>query len=319
MKHEVAITEARAVGGQESTTSGHRIDVCICTYKRPELLNRALSKLKEQKTEDLFEYSIIIVDNDRSESARHVAESHAQDERISVSYHVEPEQNIALARNRAIANATGDFIAFIDDDEFPEQDWLLRLYQIRRQYDVDGVLGPVVPYFDERPPAWTLQGQFFDRQRHATGTILQWKSTRTGNVLLNAYILRADKEAFRPELGSGGEDRDFFRRMIERGHKFVWCDEAIVHEIVPAQRWSKTFMLRRAMLRGQQSLVNPSYSKLTIVTSIIAIAVYGLALPFLLLVGRHLFMKYLIKGCDHLGKCLAFAGISVIREKYIVE
>ena len=37
-----------------------------------------------------------------------------------VKYCVEPRQNIALARNKALQNAEGDLIAFIDDDEFPD-------------------------------------------------------------------------------------------------------------------------------------------------------------------------------------------------------
>jgi len=46
------------------------ISVCICTFKRPQLLKRALEKLGHQRTEDLFSYSVVIVDNDRAESAR---------------------------------------------------------------------------------------------------------------------------------------------------------------------------------------------------------------------------------------------------------
>ncbi len=98
-----------------------QISVCICTYKRPDLLRRLLERLDEQKTAGLFDYSAVIVDNDKSESARETAELYARQLRMSISYHVEPEQNIALARNRAIENASGDYVALIDDDEFPNE------------------------------------------------------------------------------------------------------------------------------------------------------------------------------------------------------
>ena len=77
--------------------------------------------------------------DDRSESARQTAESRARQTKIAISYYVEPEQNIALARNKAIENAQGDFIGLIDDDEFPVVQWLLNLYKALNHYKSDGV------------------------------------------------------------------------------------------------------------------------------------------------------------------------------------
>ena len=127
------------------------IGVCVCTYKRPELLRRLLTELAGQETGGLFTYSVVVVDNDRLRSAEAVVQDFAASSTLSVTYDVEPLQNICLARNRAIANAAGDFIVFIDDDEFPEKQWLLMLYQAAERDDVDGVLGPVKSHFDEKP------------------------------------------------------------------------------------------------------------------------------------------------------------------------
>jgi succinoglycan biosynthesis protein ExoM len=290
------------------------ITVCICTYKRPALLRRLLVNLAVQNTDGKFTYAIVVVDNDGTESARHVVSNAG----LSISYHVEPEQNIALARNRAVENAQGDFVAFIDDDEFPEAGWLLELYNAHAEFGAAGVLGPVIPYFDESPPQWVVRGRFYERPRHETGEVLNWTSTRTGNALLESRLFN-ERPAFRRQLGGGGEDRDFFKRKIENGERFVWCNEAIVHEVVPSHRWKRTFMLRRALHRGQGYLTNPSYDRLTIPRSLLAISLYSVVLPFLLLVGDHVFMKYLIKLFDHLGKCLAFLGITLVKDKYITE
>src|SRR2546427_13290199 len=116
----------------------HHICVCICTYQRSESLKRLLSKLGEQETEGAFGYSIVIVDNDTSRTAWHTVDAFARRSTVVVDYYVEPEQSIALARNKAIEHAGGDFIALIDDDEFPENDWLLNLYRAIDRYGSDG-------------------------------------------------------------------------------------------------------------------------------------------------------------------------------------
>ena len=124
----------------EITKDKSHISVCICTYKRPELLRQLLIELGRQDTAELFGYSIVVADNDRAESARSVVRVFSENSQIAVNYCVEPEQNIALARNKALENASGDFVAFIDDDELPARNWLLTLFETCNRYRADGVL-----------------------------------------------------------------------------------------------------------------------------------------------------------------------------------
>ena len=98
------------------------ISICICTYRRPALLEPILQSLAKLETRGLFSFSVVVADNDREQSGRSVVEKVQREEAIEIKYCVEPEQNIALVRNRALANARGDFVAFIDDDEYPVSD-----------------------------------------------------------------------------------------------------------------------------------------------------------------------------------------------------
>src|SRR5215831_3046909 len=190
------------------------ISVCVCTYKRSQFLKRLLEELSGQDTRGLFTYSIVVADNDHLRSAETVVSDFATASTIPISYCVEPRQNIALARNKAIENAAGDFVAFIDDDEFPTGRWLLTLFNACNAYDVDGVLGPVKRHFDEEPPGWVMKGKFYERPTYPTGLVIDWKKGRTGNVLLKKRIFAADAQPFKPEFRQG-EDQDFFRRMID--------------------------------------------------------------------------------------------------------
>lgn len=293
----------------------HHIDVCICTLKRGELLSRTLAHLESQRTEGLFTYSVVVADNDAMESARKVISTFSSTTRLPVKYCVEPQQNIALARNRALQNADGDLIAFIDDDEFPTEDWLCNLYKTYLASGAAGVLGPVKPHFDAEPPRWVKEGGFFDRPTYQTGYRLNWGQSRTGNVLFRRDIVNGLDIPFRSHFGTAGEDMDFFRRAMEKGHVFVWCNEAVAYEVVPASRCTRTYLLRRALLRGSNFPKHPSHRVQNIVKSLVAVPAYALALPVLVLFGQHVFLKYLIKFLDHVSRLLAFLGLTLVRER----
>lgn len=291
------------------------ISVCICTYRRPRWLLRLLQALERQQTAGRFTYSVVVADNDATESARETVEQFCATSPLGVTYCVEPAKNIALVRNRAIAAATGDWIAFIDDDEFPIETWLDALLRACEVHQAAGALGPVRPHFEEPPPAWVPKCGLYDRTEHETGYVVPWPDSRTGNVLFRANILPPHAAPFDSRFANGGEDQDFFRRMMERGSRFIWCNEAVVYETVPPVRWDKKVMMQRALLRGQNALKHSNRASLSVAKSLVAALLYTLALPFLALIGTHLYIRYLIKLCDHIGKVCAGFGFKLVRER----
>lgn len=291
------------------------ITVCICTFKRPHLLKRLLHELQRQKTGGAFTYSVVVVDNDCIQSAERVTMEFAGVSSIPITYCVEKKQNIALARNKALANAQGDFIAFIDDDEYPAPDWLYLLLKTCQASAGDGVLGPVKPDFEQEPPKWAKKGGFFERPAHETGYAITLSDARTGNVLFRRKILNGPDALFRVQFGTGGEDVDFFREKLDRGCVFVWCNEAVVYEAVPPTRCTRSYLLRRSLLCGSISFKQEAGRVPGLIKAFIAVPTYGLALPFLLIAGEHHFMKYMIKFCDHAGRLLAMFRIYPITER----
>ena len=290
------------------------ISVCICTLKRNELLRRTLDHLQNQQTDGLFTYSVVVADNDAMESAKSLVAAFSSD-RLQVKYCVEPEQNIALARNRALQNADGDLVAFIDDDEFPAGDWLRNLFKTYMAFQASGVLGPVKPHFEVEPPRWIKEGKFFDRPMYVTGYNLNWGQSRTGNVLFRKEIINSLEIPFRSHFATAGEDMDFFRRAMEKGYRFVWCNEAVAYEVVPPSRCTRSYLLKRALLRGSNFPKHPSDRILNIAKSLIAVPAYTLALPVLLCFGQHIFLKYLIKLVDHVSRLLAFLGLTLVTQR----
>jgi succinoglycan biosynthesis protein ExoM len=136
--------------------------------------------------------------------------------------------------------------------------------------------------------------------------------------LLKRQILEAGEVAFSPEFHRAG-DQDFFRRMIAKGYVFVWCDEAVAYEVVPPIRWTHTFMLKRALLRGTIRMQHPTSRRRRIVKAVIAIPVYAVALPFALVMGHDKFMNVLVRLCDHLGSLLTFVGIKPVKNQLVTD
>ena len=293
----------------------HHINVCICTFKRPQLLCGLLTRLENQQTDNLFTYSVVVADNDSARSAEPVVTAFSSSSDLSVTYCVEPEQNIALVRNKALQYANGDLIAFIDDDEFPDDRWLCNLLQALESYAADGVLGPVKPYFESEPPQWVKKGGFFERPDPPTGHKVAWPEARSGNVLFRKSILSDLDVPFRAQFASAGEDVDFFRRLMEKGRSFVWCSEAVAYEVVPSSRCNRSYLLRRALLRGSNFPKHPTHRIRNIVRSVIAVPCYTLALPILAVLGQHLFVRYLIKLLDHASRLLAFLGLNLVTQR----
>jgi glycosyltransferase involved in cell wall biosynthesis len=294
----------------------NHVSICVCTFKRPGYLQRLLEHLERQDTDGTFTFEIIVVDNDEGGSAEIVADLFCQRESIPTTYWREPQRNIALCRNRAISLTTGEWIAFIDDDEFPVPSWLRQFVQTcKANPEVAGVLGPVRPHFDRTPPAWIVKGGFCERPEYATGRPMSWNECRSGNVILRKKIFSDISLPFDPKFGTGGEDVDFFKRMADQGHQFIWCNEAVAYESVPPSRQSRKYMIHRALLRGKNGMLRSEGRLALLAKSIVAIPLYLVMLPGALLRGQHVFMKYSIKFCDHFGRMLALMGINPVKER----
>jgi glycosyltransferase involved in cell wall biosynthesis len=287
------------------------VTICVCTYRRPALLARLLERV-EALEGGSHTWSLVVVDNDAAQSARAIVE---QPRRIDCRYFIEPDKNIAKARNRALANAHGEFVAFLDDDEFPVPAWLSLMLATCARSGADGVLAPVEPHFESRPPEWLVRSGVFHRPRHVTGKQIGLSDARTGNVLMKRALVLEDSEPFDTRFGNGGEDVDFFRRKMAAGHTFVWCDEAIAYESVPPARATPGYFLHRALLRGQNSIRQNSRRVQKILTSCVAVPAYTVLIPLIALGGRRRVMPYLIKWCDHFSRLLAVVGVRLVKER----
>jgi succinoglycan biosynthesis protein ExoM len=223
------------------------VSVCICTFRRPAGVLRLLRSLRSPDP-STPRHEIIVVDNEAGSTAEPSIRQ-VRAEGLEVQYVVEPVRGIARARNRSLERATGEYVAFIDDDEEAAPRWLVDLWGEVVRAGADGGVGPVIPRFSDGAPRWLIEGGFCERPRTATGTILRAKETRTGNALIRRRLLMALPGPFDERYNfSGGEDSFLFARLIDGGHRFIAVDSAIVYEHLTPARTTVRRLLRRRFL-----------------------------------------------------------------------
>lgn len=293
------------------------ISLCIATYCRPERLSVLLDDLVNQQQ---LPTEVVVVDNDPAGSARSVVQRRrALGVPFPIRYEIQPVKNISLTRNRTVALASGDWIAFVDDDERAPPVWLKQLADAVIVCAADGALGPVEPVVPSNAPAWIQRGRFYDWAHLATGAVIPPNKLRFGNVLLWGELLRATPTPFDPDYGlTGGEDGDLLGRLTQQGARIVWCDEAVVHEPVEAARLSLRWLLLRALRGGQDfarhrltGRFGPMTKAGRVLFFLRALAQSALAASLALLSwprGHHRGVYWLLKTAANLGKMSIFLG-----------
>lgn len=297
-----------------------KIDICIATFKRPELLARLLSSILEQKSlPEQKNLQIIVIDNDAHETARKVVESFVLNCIYKIVYDIEPIQNIALTRNRALKYTKGDYVIFVDDDEYVSELWIEKHVQCAVEFKADVVFGPVVPILPDSAKSWVHRGGFFKRIRYRNGS----KRDRgaTNNTLVRAEILNEIDNPFDQEFGlTGGSDTKLFYSLYKKGYKLVWSDKAEVYEHVSVDRMTIRWLSLRAF-RGGQVFIRVFFPDMPIYKTIfwcflrmVVLCFSMISIPFLWIFGRHLGMKALQKTCGYLGQMTTIMGFIQYKE-----
>lgn len=293
------------------------ISLCIATYRRPERLAAVLDDLLRQTLPPI---EIVVVDNDADGSAAMVVERCRAQAAMPIHYEIQPLRNIALTRNRSVALAMrGDWLAFIDDDERAAPDWLAQLADAADRLRADAVLGPVLPVVPEQAPDWIRRGRFYDFPRLATGQSVPLNRMRFGNVIIRAEPLRSEPGPFDPRYGlATGEDADLLLRLVRRGCRLVWCDEAVVTEPVEPSRLSLRWLLQRALsggqefarkrLRGHYGEIGPSGRLRLFARALLQLLAAMLLALLALPLGRRHAAAWLVKAAANFGKLSILSG-----------
>lgn len=291
-----------------------RIDVCICTYRRRELEDTLLS-IGALAVPAGAIVRVIVADNDDEPSARERVYALAARLPFDVIYVHCPSSNISIARNACLESASGDFIAFIDDDSTACRQWLVALTSAMKATSADAVLGPVEAVYPAHAPGWMRQGDV-----HSTRPVFVEGEIRTGysgNVMLRRSSPRLRGRRFNLTLGrSGGEDTEYFTRLYQAGGQIVFAPQAVVREPVPENRARFSWLAQRRFRSGQTHgrLLGEQAAGLGAIGLAVAKSAYCFAYAAIHAANAQKRNGFVLRGVMHVGVVGGLLGMREIRQ-----
>jgi len=236
-----------------------KISVIVCTYNRANLLPELLKKLTEQSLSK-EEYEVIIVDNASKDNTGEIAGSFIG-KHPNFRYFYESRQGASCSRNRGAKEARGNIVVFLDDDTLPDIDCLKEHAQtydsVPDAVSVGGRIELLMPegrmpetlepykmflgYFSPAKDRFLLQWPTFPIEcnfsvRREVGEKFGWFSEKLGRK--ENSLISNDGASF------------FYEIMVKRRLPVVYNPKAVIEHLVPPERLTKTFILRRTYAQG---------------------------------------------------------------------
>lgn len=289
---------------------GVDVSICALTFRRPEGLARLHESLARLKLPSGTRIEWVLVDNDPEASAFARAERPTHAGAVPIVWQHEPTGDTSRARNRAVETARGEWIAWIDDDETACEAWLSYYLVMAERFEADGFFGPVLPRLEQPRADGPDLERFYARARAATGSPA--RQPRTGNGFVRRRLHR--EHPFDLAFGSTfGEDAECFLRALDRGARFVWCDEASVEEWIPPERHTARYLARRAVQGAAawsriQQRRGGGPRLLQGGVGLLRLALAGLGLPLRALAGRTERLAGWLRVCDAWGRLAGMLG-----------
>lgn len=225
-----------------------RISLIIATYNRSAALLQALESVVAQSLNG-SEWECVVVNNHSTDDTTELFHAFAaRYPELNLRLVEEPKQGLSHARNCGIQAARGEILAFIDDDERINKEFLEAYLDLFEHYpSCRAAGGRVIAAYEEAPrPAWMspLTEQPIANPMHWGEQIRPFPRRRIpagGNMALRREIFER-YGLFNPALGRkgeqliGGEESDLFERLRHGGEEILYQPQAVMWHLIPARK-----------------------------------------------------------------------------------
>ncbi len=247
------------------------LDVVIPTYNRKELLAKTLASLAQAIKPAGLAVSVIVVNNNSTDGTEEAVAAVVAGFPMPLRHVLEVQQGSSSARNAGITAGTAELIAFVDDDEEVDTDWLVVIAREFQDAAIEFIGGPYLPKWVTPVPDWLPPGY-----HAAIGAIPpkprgSYNAGNGGNLMGgNAVLRRSVFERvglYALHLGRSGkgllseEDADMFRRILAAGIQGVYVPELTIRHYIAPERLTRAYHRRwvywRAASQGVLDRTNP--------------------------------------------------------------
>jgi glycosyltransferase involved in cell wall biosynthesis len=237
------------------------VDICIiiCTYNRAAALREALESFLRMRRPFDSTVQLLVVDNNSNDETAAIAQEFCGRAPELFRYIKEPVQGLSRARNSGIRASEAALIAFVDDDVYFDEGWLLEILNAFRATGAMCVGGRSIPHFEAGKPSWI-----------STELLSLYGSTNSGDAVkqmkfpehpfgLNMAFRRevfARVGQFNTALGRikssllSNEEVELFFRIDQANLPVFYTPSAIVYHRISAQRSRRSWVLKRSYFQG---------------------------------------------------------------------
>jgi len=213
------------------------------------MLRGALASLMILRTGSRFGFEILVIDDGSVDETSSVVQSLLNGSPVDIRYIRQDNAGVAAARNTGVRHARGNWIAFFDDDELADRDWLSRLFASAQSTGADCISGQnvlMLPNQVEISPCQHIRRLLGENSVMRMQPRWVFDSRRqsvpgTGNALVRRELF--DRVGLFSEAQHYGEDLEFFRKAQNRGARFAIAPGAIIHHVIPLHRLTPSYLL----------------------------------------------------------------------------
>jgi glycosyltransferase involved in cell wall biosynthesis len=254
----------------EASALAMDVSVVICTYNRAESLRRTLVALQSQRVAPGLSWELVLVDNNSNDRTREVVEAFKAGSDIPTVSVFEGRQGKSFALNTGLDAASGELLAFTDDDCRPEPTWIQDVVDCVQRWGADALGGRILPDWSKQPPSWLAA------DRHLWTSIAMLDDREVRRVELgpwqrehgfrvwgaNMAVRRSGFDVvggFDHRSGPRGlkkyshEDIELVKKLIEAGKVVMYDPTPTVHHWVSPERMRKGFYRWHSFYYGEGS------------------------------------------------------------------
>ncbi len=224
---------------------GNRVvSVVVPTYNRAQMVRDALLSLASQDLGNEYSLEIIVVDNASTDCTKDVVDEVARNSPVAIRYVFEDNKGYPMALNRGAREGLGEWIAFFDDDQLAESNWLKELLKVCLEKNADCVGGTIRVRLPEDDKFFLLGSTsrgmigekiFCGEAQECVGKTIP----SGGNMLISRRVF--ESIGYFDTSFSSGCDSDLLRRALREGFTVWTAPKAVIHHMMCACRLEPSY------------------------------------------------------------------------------